>query len=51
MLEAARTGPLVRAAGEGLAVECFGTRYVVKATAAGCGRRTPSRISGGRSGA
>ncbi len=37
MLEAAKTGPLVRAAGEGLAVECFGTRYVVKASAAETG--------------
>ena len=37
MLEAARTGPLVLAAGEGLSVECFGTRYVVKASAAETG--------------
>ncbi len=37
MLEAARTGPLVRAAAEGLAVECFGTRYMVKASAASGG--------------
>ncbi len=39
MLEAERTGPLVRAAAEGLAVECFGTRYVVKATGAETGGR------------
>jgi mannose-6-phosphate isomerase-like protein (cupin superfamily) len=39
MLESARTGPLVRAAAEGLAVECFGTRYVLKATASETGGR------------